>query len=90
MKKLIIYATVIFTLAFVGGCKKEGNYPGGAVSPYIAMFDLRDIYKGEDVTLSKENMFGADKITGVVTSDHSGANIPAGLLVLQDSRHLLQ
>ena len=29
-------------------------------------------------------MFGSQKIAGVVTSDHSGNNMPAGILVLQD------
>lgn len=90
MKKLTLYFAGLLTLAFVGGCKKEGAYPGGTVSPYIAMFDVRGIYQGQDVTLTKENMFGADKIAGVVISDHSGGNTPAGLLVLQDRRRLSQ
>ena len=88
MKKLTLYFAGLLALAFVGGCKKEGAYPGGTVSPYIAMYDLREIYRGEDITLTKENMFGSDKITGVVVSDHSGGNMPAGLLVLQDRRRL--
>jgi hypothetical protein len=90
MKKSYLYITCLLAAGFFAGCKKEGNYPGGTLSQYIALFDIRDIYKGEDVTLTKENMFGADKIAGVVTSDHSGNNIPAGLLVLQDSRRLGQ
>jgi hypothetical protein len=90
MKKFFLYFTGLFTLALLGGCKKESNYPGGTVSPYIAMYDVRDLYKGQDITLSKENMFGADKIAGVVISDHSGGNTPAGFLVLQDSRRLSQ
>lgn len=88
MKKLIICITGFFAIAFISSCKKEGNYPGGSVSPYISMFDLREIYKGEDITLTKDNMFGADKIAGVVVSDHTGGNVPAGLVVIQDSRRL--
>ncbi|RYF86070.1 MAG: hypothetical protein EON98_04780 [Chitinophagaceae bacterium] len=90
MKKFALYFAGLLMLAFVGGCKKEGAYPGGTVSPYIAMFDIRQIYNGQDVTLTKENMFGAEKIAGVVISDHSGGNTPAGLLVLQDRRRLSQ
>ena len=79
--------------SFLFGCKRDiypGNYPGGKLSPYISLFDIRDIYKGNDVTLTIDNMFGAEHITGIVVSDHSDSNIPAGLLVLQDNRRLSQ
>lgn len=83
----------LLSLFFLWGCKREqnpGNYPGGVVSPYIALYDVRELYRGNDVTLSRENMFGSTKITGVVVSDHSGNNLPAGLLVVQDKRRLSQ
>lgn len=88
MKKII--TAVLFFTAIAGfmGCKKDGNYPGGQVSPYVSIFDVRDLYKGTEVTLSTDNLFGSGKITGVVISDHSEGNMPAGLLVLQDKRRL--
>ena len=86
MKKLLLYSFVLIVLA---GCKKT-NYPGATLSPYIAMYDVRNLYKGKEVTLTPPVLYGADKITGVVVSDHSGGNLPAGLLVLQDSRRLSQ
>ncbi len=89
MKKIKIYIFFSLVLSFFWGCKK-GNYPGGTVSPYIALFDLRDLYRGSDITLTRETMFGSDKITGIVVSDHSGGNLPAGLLVVQDRRRLSQ
>lgn len=89
MKKNIIYLFILTAMIGLLGCKKE-NYPGGKISPYISIFDIRDLYKGADVTLGIDNMFGSDKITGIVTSDHSGGNLPAGLLILQDSRRLSQ
>jgi hypothetical protein len=70
-------------------CKKD-NYPGGVLSPYIALFDVRNLYQGKDVALTQENMHGAIAITGIVISDHSGGNLPQGLLVLEDSRRLAQ
>jgi len=88
MKKKIFYPLFFFSLLFIVSCNKDGNYPGGTISPYISIYDVRDLYKGDDVTLTKENMFGSAKITGVVVSDHSGKNLPAGLLVLQDRRRL--
>lgn len=88
MKKIIQYIACFIAVAVLASCEKDGNYPGGTLSPYIALFDLRDIHKGQDVTLNRENMFGADKIGGVVVSDHAGKNVPAGLLVVQDNRRL--
>ena len=84
MKKLLIYTLL---LTFVLGCKKD-NYPGSTISPYVAIFDVRGLYKGSDVTLTTANLGGSGMITGVVVSDHSGGNLPAGLLVLQDGRRL--
>lgn len=84
MKKILLYSILLFTVAFIwSGCKKS-NYPGGVVSNYIPLFDLRNLYKGEDVTLSTDNMFGANGIAAVVISDHSGKNLPEGILIVQD------
>lgn len=88
MKKILSYSFYLITLFNFWGCTKGDNYPGGKVSSYISLFDVRNIFKGDEVTLSTKNMFGADKITGVVVSDHSGGNTPAGLLVIQDNRRL--
>src|SRR5688572_10675034 len=88
MKMKFQHLTWFFALTLALTCKKDGNYPGGDVSSYIALFDIRNIYKGADVTLTKENMFGADKIAVNVVSNHAGGNLPAGLLVVQDSRRL--
>ena len=87
MKKAIIYA--LFLIPFLQGCEKD-NYPGGKISPYVSIYDIRNLYKGKEVTLTIDKMYGSTKITGVVVSDHSGGNLPAGLLILQDSRRLSQ
>jgi hypothetical protein len=88
MKQNYFYIGCLLLVTFMAGCKKDGAYPGGTVSPYISILDLRDIYQGQEVTLEKDNMFGSEKITGIVVSDHSGGNMPAGLLVIQDRRRL--
>lgn len=90
MKKILFYAFFLLTATTVLIACKKSNYPGGTISPYIPLYDLRNIYKGTDVRLSLENMFGSNKITGVVISDHSGGNMPSGLLVIQDRRRLNQ
>jgi hypothetical protein len=88
MKKIIFNSLLLISIAFAwSGCEKQ-NYQGGDISPYIPLFDLRNLYKGSDITLSKDNMFGSESITGVVISDHSGKNLPEGLLILQEKRRL--
>lgn len=87
MKQLTIYSCFLLLIPFIWGCKKN-NYPGGEISPYIALYDIRTIYKGTDVVLTEDNMFGSSKLACVVVSDHSGGNLPSGLLVVQDKRRL--
>lgn len=87
MKQTLIYSFLLLSLACLWGCADD-RYPGAQISPYFSMYDLRYLYKGEDVTLTKEKMFGSDKLTGVVVSDHSGGNLPEGLLCIQDARRI--
>jgi hypothetical protein len=79
---------IALMLLALGSCKKGGfgNYPGGVPYEYIAIFDVRNIYKGQDVTLTKEALAGASYLYAIVTSDHAGGNLPEGMLVVQDNR----
>lgn len=89
MNNFIKYSCFLVLMAVgVWSCEEDKTYPGGVLSDYISMLDLRDIYKGKDVVLTEANMAGATYIAGLVVSDHSGGNLPAGLLVVQDNRRL--
>ncbi len=90
MKYLINLFSVISIIAVTGSCTKDTyeNYPGGEPNPIVSILDVRPLYKGKDVVLSKENMYGAFKLAAVVISDHTEGNLPGGLLVVQDSRRL--
>ncbi len=92
MNRILAYFSVISIAALFWSCQKEGygNYPGGEVSPYISLYDVRTIYKGQPITLDKENLFGSTSIAAVVVSDHAGNNLPDGLLIVQDNRRLNQ
>lgn len=87
MKKGLLYTFFLSSLISLWGCKKD-TYPGGEISPYIALYDIRQLFKGNDVTLTRQNMLGSTTIAAVVVSDHSGGNLPEGLLVIQDARRL--
>src|SRR5690606_15544312 len=88
MKKILFHYILAATalLIFVAGCKRESDYLGGTPSSYIPNFDLRKLYQGQDVVLDAAMMRGATMVRGQVISDHSGNNLPAGLLILQNSR----
>jgi hypothetical protein len=86
MKRTLIYTLLLLSAAAVWSSCTKMNYPGGTVSPVMAITDVRNIYKGTDITLTTDNMFGAHQITGMVVSDFSGGNMPAGLLVIQNNR----
>jgi hypothetical protein len=95
MKKILISSLLLLSIAFAwSGCKDDdtyGNYPGGTISKFIPLFDLRNLYKGADVTLSEDNMFGSTGISGVVVSDYTENNFTdniKGLVLIQDKKRL--
>lgn len=69
------------------GCEKD-KYPGGVPHNYIALLDLRGIYNGSPVTLTKDALFGGDRMAAMVVSDHRGGNSPEGLVMVQERRRL--
>jgi hypothetical protein len=84
MKKIYLFLTLITMAAFTG-CKKN-DYAEGTLSPVIAVVDLKDLYKGSDVSLNTEMLSGAREIGGVVISDTKSGNTPAGIVVIQNLR----
>lgn len=88
MKKYSVITSLLAIVLVLAACSKKDNYPGHTISEFISAMDIRTIYKGSDVTLSSNNLFGASKLTGLVVSDHSGNNLPEGLLIVQDRRRL--
>lgn len=87
MKKTFKYICIAAVAASTMlGCKKDSDYISGTISPFISNFDLKKSYKGGELTLTAEVMKGASSIKGVVISDFTSGNSPAGLLVLQNSR----
>ena len=80
--------SLVCAAGLLNACDTYKNYPGGDVSPYISIYDVRQIHKGSDVTLTRETMDGSGTLAAMVVSDHSGGNLPDGMLVVQDNRRL--
>lgn len=78
---------VIALLSVIIACNKQDHdFVVSTPSPYISNLDLRKLYRGSDVTLNKTLTREATIVAGQVTSDHSGKNLPEGLLFIQNSR----
>ncbi|MCX2430251.1 DUF5689 domain-containing protein [Pedobacter sp. GR22-10] len=87
MKKIIYYMTALLLLGSTFmSCKRDSDYVSVSPSPFIANFDLRKLYKNTEIQLNTTNLSGASSIRGVVISDQASGNIPAGLLIVQNSR----
>lgn len=88
MKKILKQHVIIIaaTFAFLVACKRDSDYVNSVPSPYISNLDIRKLYRGQEVTLTKELTREATIVKGQVTSDHSGGNLPAGLVFIQNAR----
>lgn len=88
MKKILKEHIIIIgaCLTMLLACKRDSDYVLSTPAPYISNLDIRKLHRGNDVTLTKEVMRSATIVKGQVTSDHSGGNLPEGLLFIQNSR----
>lgn len=85
MKTQSLYIIVGLLLLLAGACKKH-DFAEGTLSPIIAVSDMRSLYKGSDLTLTKDNMKGANQIVGIVISNPDSGNAPKNLVILQNNR----
>ncbi|WP_241237837.1 DUF5689 domain-containing protein [Pseudoflavitalea rhizosphaerae] len=90
MKCFFYILSIVIITAVTGSCNKETyeNYPGGTPYEIVSVLDVRPLYKGKDIALTKENVYGASKLAVVVISEHESGNLPEGLLIVQDNRRL--
>jgi hypothetical protein len=89
MKYLVNLLLIICIGAVINSCTKTYKfYPGGEPNEVVSILDVRPLYKGQDVVLTKDLVYGGSKLAGVVVSDHTEKNLPDGLLVIQDNRRL--
>ena len=78
--------TMLVLSAGLSSCMKEDlNTSEGKVGEMITLLDVRQAYKGSDVTLNTASLNGGTTISGIVISDKDGKNLPANSLVLQQT-----
>lgn len=85
MKNIIIYCTLFFMTLLWTACEKKTD-ADGILSPITNVDNVRKLYKGQDVQLNTTVLEGAEKIVGLVVSDHQHGNIPSGFVVMQSAR----
>lgn len=90
MKYLVNLFSITILTVLINSCNRDTyeDYFGATPNDIVSILDVRPIYKGEDVVLSRDNLYGATKVAGVVISDHTEKNLPEGLLILQDNRRV--
>ena len=84
--KTRIYYFILFCAAIIWSACEERNYIDGELSPITSVEELRKLYTGSDVTVTKEKLMGAYQIVGVVISDPSNGNAPSEVLILQNTK----
>jgi hypothetical protein len=90
MKYLVNLFSITILVVAINSCNRDTyeDYFGATPNDIVSILDVRPLYKGEDVVLSKGNLYGATKVAAVVVSEHAEKNLPEGLLVVQDNRRL--
>lgn len=85
MKHIRFSGLALLCCMTLAGClKKDIDYAHGTPSPVASIEVLRNIYRGNEIKLTTDHLMGAERITGVVISDTSGHNLPAGNFIIQD------
>lgn len=85
MKKLYSLLLTAVVMTGLAGCIKENrDWAHGTLNPATTAETLRSMYKGSDVTISRDKIMDAYEIAGVVVSDESTKNVPAGTFILQN------
>lgn len=84
MKRRYLTTLLLCASLLWSACEKH-DFASGVVSSITSVEDIRDLYKGTDVTITSESLLGAVKIRGVVISNPDSLNITAGLVVIQST-----
>ncbi|NDK56999.1 DUF5689 domain-containing protein [Pontibacter fetidus] len=82
---LSFLAICLSVLGFTSCMEEDPNPAEGTVNPVASLYVVRDAFHEKDMALGTGALFGAYQAGGVVVSDPSGKNWPAGLVAIQDT-----
>jgi hypothetical protein len=86
MKKILIAIMItIIGGIMLNSCVKDQNNAIGTINPYASLYVLKSVYRGADVQVKPDDLNGATLTGGVVISNNSGSNFPAGSLIIQNT-----
>lgn len=84
MKRSLWYASLLSTLLFSGCMKEDINEALGTNNPEVSIYVLRNLFKGNDITLDANVLNDANHIKAVVVSDHDHRNFPDNYIAVQN------
>lgn len=86
MKKILgAFLIAIVGLLTLNSCQKDINHAIGTINPYASLYVVKSAYQGSDKQITAADLNGAVKTGGIVISNNSGNNFPAGALVVQNT-----
>lgn len=81
--KTFIYASI--ASLFLTSCFKEDvNEALGTNNPEVSIYSLRNLYKGQQITLEAKKLTDAKHIRALVVSSHEGNNFPSNYIAVQN------
>lgn len=84
--RYLSFLAICLSILGLASCVEENPNPAeGTPNPIASLYVVRDAFHEKDLALGTGPLFGAYKAGGVVVSDPSGNNWPAGLVAIQDS-----
>ncbi|GGH13443.1 hypothetical protein FAZ19_08390 [Sphingobacterium alkalisoli] len=85
-KKLnvLLYIGISFSLLAASCIKEDTNYAIGTNNPEISLYAIRNVFQGNDIILDTKLLTDATYTRAVVISDHTGNNLPANYIAVQN------
>lgn len=82
--KTLWYASIASILLLSSCFKEDLNESLGINNPDVSIYALRNLFKGQEVSLDANTLSDAKYIRGLVVSDHQGNNFPDNHIAIQN------
>lgn len=79
----IVFFSLLLSFLATGCIKKDINTAEGIPNPHVSLYVLRNVFKGNELTINRDILGGAYNTSGVVVSNHENKNLPPNTIALQ-------